>query len=62
MTSKKTTTTGLLQKVAVEGQKLPLAERRNFLKNGLMLAGGALAGVSGRAQASDENLPPNFPS
>ena len=64
VTSKKTTTTQLLKEVAAEGRKLPIAERRNFLKNGLVLAGGALAGagIGGRAQASDENLPPNLPS
>ena len=65
MTSKKSATTDLLKKVAAEGQKLPIAERRNFLKNGLMLAGGMLAGAAANAKASDEdqpqNLPPNLP-
>ena len=45
MTQKKATTSGLLQQVAAEGEKLPAAERRNFLKNGLMLAGGVIAGA-----------------
>ena len=65
MTSKKSAMTELLKKVAAEGQKLPIAERRNFLKNGLMLAGGMLAGAAANAQASDKNLslnlPPNLP-
>lgn len=64
MTPKKNTTKGLLQQVAAEGEKLPAAERRNFLKNGLVLAGGVLAGtgVGIKAKASEENLPPNVPS
>ena len=61
MTSKKSATTDLLKTVAAEGQKLPIAERRNFLKNGLMLAGGMLAGAGANAKASDEDLSPNLP-
>ncbi len=61
-TLKKTTTETLLQQVASEGQKLPIAERRNFLKSGILLAGGALAGAGIReSKAADENLPPNVP-
>lgn len=64
MTPKNAATTGLLQKVAAEGEKLPASERRNFLRNGLVLAGGVLAGAGfgSKAQASRENLPPNVPS
>ena len=61
---KKDDTVRLLGRISAEGAKLPLAERRNFLKNGLMLAGSAIAGgvVSRTAHANDENLPPNVPS
>ncbi len=64
MAPKTDVTAGVLDAVAGEAQKLPLAERRNFLKNGLILAGGALAGAAlGRkANAAAENLPPNVPS
>ena len=56
-------TAGLLQRVSEEGQKLPLEERRNFLKNGLLLAGGVIAGgaMAAKARAANENLPPNVP-
>ena len=61
MTVKTDKTAGLLQEVSAEGQKLPVAERRNFLKQGLLLAGGAIAGgaISQQAKAAGENLPPN---
>ena len=54
----------LLQRISREGSKLPLAERRNFLKNGLLLAGSAIAGgtVTRSANANESNLPPNVPS
>ena len=63
MTLRINSTAGLLQKVSEEGQKLPLPERRNFLKNGLFLAGGAIAGgaLSRQANAAEANLPPNVP-
>ena len=63
MTSKTDSTAGLLQRVSAEAQKLPQAERRNFLKNGLLLAGGVIAGgaLSANARAAAENLPPNVP-
>ncbi|MFV2090838.1 MAG: twin-arginine translocation signal domain-containing protein, partial [Pseudomonadales bacterium] len=58
MTSKKSTTLELLKKVAAEGQKLPAAERRNFLKNGLTLAAGVVAGagLNSNANASSDAL------
>ncbi len=52
MASKTDTIAGLLQKVADEGQKLTLVERRNFLKNGLMLAGNAMVGGAIARKAS----------
>jgi sulfane dehydrogenase subunit SoxC len=53
----------LLQRISDEGAKLPLVERRNFLKNGLLLAGSAIAGgtVAPSVRANEENLPPNIP-
>ena len=64
MTVKTDKTAGLLQEVSDEGQKLPVAERRNFLKQGLLLAGSAIAGgaISQQAKAAGENLPPNVPT
>ncbi len=64
MASRKNSTAQWLQQISAEGQKLPLLERRNFLKNGLLLAGSAVAGgaVSSKANAGDENLPPNVPA
>lgn len=48
----------LVQAVAAEGDKLPVQERRSFLKQGLTLLGAAgLAGGAGRAAA----LPPELP-
>jgi len=45
------------------GDKLPRAERRNFLKQGLTLFGAAAAtGLAGKAAAGTENLPPNVPA
>jgi sulfane dehydrogenase subunit SoxC len=52
-------TAALLKQVLVEAEKLPLPERRNFLKTGLGVAAGAL--VSGRAGAENQNLPPAVP-
>ncbi len=54
----------MLRKVAAEGEKLPVEERRKFLKNGLVLAGGVLAGagIGGRTDAAENGLPPNVPS
>jgi len=59
----KSSTADLLQAVAREGEKLPTNERRNFLKQGLLLAGGALSGaaVPGTVLAGESNLPPNVP-
>jgi len=53
----------LLEIAASEGDKLSIPERRNFLRNGLLLAGGATAGMLGSnsAVADDSNLPPNLP-
>ena len=48
----------LLSAVAKESEKLKSGDRRRFLKQGLMLAGTAAAGV---AVADDSNLPPNLP-
>lgn len=64
MGEEKSSTVNLLQTVAREGEKLNVRERRDFLKQGLMLAGGAIAGAAaaGRARADDSNLPPNLPS
>jgi len=63
MGKNKSSTANLLQTVAREGEKLQASERRNFLKQGLLLAGGALSGaaVPGVALAGDSNLPPNVP-
>jgi len=60
----KSNTANLLQAVAREGEKLQASERRNFLKQGLLLAGGALSGaaVPGTVLAGNNNLPPNVPS
>ena len=45
------------------GDKLPRAERRDFLKRGLTLFGAAAAtGLAGQAAAGTENLPPNVPA
>ena len=55
----KSSTANLLQAVAREGEKLQASERRNFLKQGLLLAGGALSGAA--VLADDSNLPPNVP-
>lgn len=50
----------LVRSVASEGDKLPIAERRSFLKQGLTLLGAAgLAAGGTRAVAS--NLPPELP-
>jgi len=64
MASKTATTAQMLQRISDEGQKLPQAERRNFLKNGLLLAGSAMTGgaISGKVNAAEENLPPNVPA
>ena len=39
-------TKNLLETISREGEKLPRSERRDFLKQGLLLAGGALAGAT----------------
>ncbi|MEE9595788.1 MAG: sulfite dehydrogenase [Acidiferrobacterales bacterium] len=64
MPIRRITTSGILKKVAEEGRKLPVAERRNFLKTGIALAGGTLVGsaLTRAANASEANLPPNVPS
>jgi sulfane dehydrogenase subunit SoxC len=63
MGDSKDSAANLLQAVAREGEKLKLRERRDFLKQGLILAGGAIAGAAaGSARADDSNLPPNVPS
>lgn len=50
----------LVQSVAAEGDKLPVSERRSFLKQGLTLLGAAgLAAGGGRAVAA---APPDLPS
>ena len=64
MENDKSGTVNLLRAIAREGDKLPQSERRNFLKQGLLLAGGALSGAAlvGKARADDSNLPPNVPT
>lgn len=59
----KSNTANLLRAVAREGEKLQASKRRNFLKQGLLLAGAALSGaaVPGTVLAGDNNLPPNVP-
>jgi sulfane dehydrogenase subunit SoxC len=58
------TTKTLLGEIAAEGDKLDRHERRNFLKQGLILAGGALSGtaLTGNAMASESGIPPNVPT
>jgi sulfane dehydrogenase subunit SoxC len=53
----------LLDIAVTEGDKLSSSERRQFLRNGLLLAGGAAASAIGakQARADDSNLPPNLP-
>lgn len=51
----------LKQAVAEEAGKLPLSERRDFLRRGLAIAGGALIGAGARA-GEISNLPPNIPA
>ena len=62
MEAGKTNTANLLRTVAREGEKLRQSERRNFLKQGLLVAGGTLTAtaLAGKALA-DDNLPPNVP-
>ena len=64
MGAKQNRTADLLKAVAKEGEKLPQNERRNFLKQGLLLAGSAIAGgvVAKEASAEPANLPPNVPT
>lgn len=49
--------------IETEADKLPVEERRRFLKGGLALLGGAALGSVGvgRAAAESTNLPPNVP-
>ena len=63
MADNKNKASDLLKMVAREGDKLNVRERRNFLKQGLFLAGGAIAGstLSNKAGADEANLPPNVP-
>ncbi len=58
---RKSDTTGLQDTVAAEAGKLAGAERREFLKRGLALAGGAALGGSLAGRAAAGNLPPNVP-
>jgi len=64
MTIKTETNAQIMRRVVAAGEKLPQAERRNFLKNGLLLAGGAIsaAAIGKKASAAVENLPPNVPA
>ena len=57
-------TKNLLMTIASEGEKLVRHERRDFLKQGLLLAGGALSGVAvaGTARADVGGVPPNVPN
>ncbi len=53
----------VLRKVSEEAKKVDPAKRRDFLKKGLAVAGGAIAGTSfaSTISAADNNLPPNLP-
>ncbi len=52
----------VLRKVTQEASKVDPAKRRDFLKKGLMVAGGAIAGTqfASTLHASQNNLPPNL--
>jgi hypothetical protein len=51
----------VLRKVSQEAKKLDPGKRRDFLKKGLTMAGGVIAGTSlaSTLSASENNLPPN---
>jgi len=53
----------VLRKVTQEASKVDPARRRDFLKKGLMVAGGAIAGTqfASTLHASQNSLPPNLP-
>ena len=53
----------VLRKVTQEASKIDPAKRRDFLKKGLVVAGGAIAGVqfASTLSAAENNLPPNLP-
>ena len=53
----------VLRKVTQEASKVDPAKRRDFLKKGLMVAGGAIAGTqfASTLHAAQNNLPPNLP-
>jgi sulfane dehydrogenase subunit SoxC len=53
----------MLNAIAQSGEKLPLPERRQFLKSGLSMVGAATAGLALNAGAAAEtgNLPPHVP-
>ena len=53
----------VLRKVSLEAAKVDPAKRRDFLKKGLAVAGGAIVGapLASTLSAADNNLPPNLP-
>jgi len=58
----KSETEHLLRRVALQAEKLPMAERRAFLKVGLGVAGGSLVAGTVDASAAGKNLPPAIPA
>ncbi len=63
MLSKPGSGPAVMRDVAQAAAKVDLSKRRDFLKKGLVMAGGAIAGVpfASTLSAAQNNLPPNLP-